>query len=46
MKFQTEWDEKAYVSFLGENGFAVKKEKLLPSTIPLVYAECVPADRS
>ena len=38
--FETKWDAESYVAFLNGNGFRVKNAKQLPSTIPLVYAEC------
>ena len=38
--FEAKWDAEGYTAFLNENGFRVKNSKQLPSTIPLVYAEC------
>jgi len=40
--FEAKWDAKGYTDFLEEGGFSVLKSKQLPSTIPLVYAECSP----
>lgn len=39
--FEAKWDADGYTDFLRDNGFRVHKSKQLPSTIPLVYTECV-----
>ena len=42
--FEAKWDSDGYLEFLENNGFEVKRSKQLPSTITLVYTECVPKD--
>ncbi|MCR5735941.1 MAG: GNAT family N-acetyltransferase [Lachnospiraceae bacterium] len=39
--FEAEWDDAGYIAFLENNGFKVEHSKQLPSTIPLMYTECV-----
>ncbi len=39
--FEAKWNAGGYAAFLEENGFKVSFSKQLPSTIPLMYAECV-----
>ncbi|MCR4793004.1 MAG: GNAT family N-acetyltransferase [Lachnospiraceae bacterium] len=42
--FEAKWDMNGYLAFLEDNGFCVKRSKQLPSSIPLVYTECVPKE--
>ena len=42
--FEAKWDANGFLSFLEQNGFAVKHAKLLHSTIPMVYAEAYITD--
>lgn len=42
--FEAKWDANGFLSFLEQNGFAVKHAKLLHSTIPMVYAEAYLTD--
>lgn len=38
--FNAKWDADGYMKFLKDNGFTAVYSKQLPSTIPLLYAEC------
>ncbi len=39
--YEAKWDAKSYLSFINENGFEIVESKQLPSTIQLIYTECV-----
>ncbi|MCR5634359.1 MAG: class I SAM-dependent methyltransferase [Lachnospiraceae bacterium] len=42
--FKAKWSAKGYTDFLKRNGFNVRFWDRLPSTIPMVYAECTVAE--
>ena len=37
----SKWTSEAYLKFLGQNGWAVRKSAVLKASFPLTYAECV-----
>ncbi len=38
---ENKWSTREYIAFLEENGWRVRRYKILKATFPLVYAECV-----
>lgn len=40
VRFAHQWTAEGYLQFLEENGWKAVRHSLLPSRIPLVYAEC------
>lgn len=43
---QSKWSEKEYLSFLENNGWKIKKSKVLKASFPLTYAECIKKSQS
>lgn len=39
------WSGEAYLAFLRENGWTVRKSEVLKASFPLTYTECVKAER-
>ena len=37
----SKWTSGAYLAFLRENGWTVRKSAVLKASFPLTYAECV-----
>ena len=41
----SKWSGEAYLAFLRENGWMVRKSEVLKASFPLTYTECVKAER-
>ena len=41
----SKWSGEAYLAFLRENGWTVRKSEVLKASFPLTYTECVKVER-